>query len=140
MRPIVTAMNKPTKTTPHKSQPAPQSKVHTAVQQTSFSGPIPHPEILHGYDAIVPGAAERILTMAEDDAKHQRVIEMAALDAAKAEVRLGQWLGFIIGIAALGTSLTAIFLGAEVVAGIIGGTTVVGLVSAFIFGRIKQKS
>ena len=93
---------------------------------------------MQGYNAIIPGAAERILTMAEDDAKHQRAIEMAALNAAKFEVRLGQWLGFIIGIAALGTSLTAIFLGAEVVAGIIGGTTVVGLVSAFIFGRIKQ--
>ena len=131
-------MNKPTKNIQHKPSLPPQSQVRTAVQQTSFSGPIPHPEIMQGYNAIIPGAAERILTMAEDDAKHQRAIEMAALNAAKSEVRLGQWLGFIIGIAALGTSLTAIFLGAEVVAGIIGGTTVVGLVSAFIFGRIKQ--
>ncbi len=130
-------MNKPTKTTPHKPQTTHQSKV--AVQQTSFSGPIPHPDTLHGYDLIIPGAAERILAMAEADAKHQREIEMAALNAAKSEVRLGQWLGFIIGLAALGTSLTAIILDAEVVAGIIGGTTVVGLVSAFIFGRIKQK-
>ena len=133
-------MNKPTKPALHKSQPAPQHKVqHTSVQQSSFSGPIPHPEILQGYNAIIPGAAERILSMAEDDAKHQRAIEMAALDAAKSEARLGQWLGFIIGIAALGTSLTATFLGAEVVAGIIGGTTVIGLVSAFIIGRIKQR-
>ena len=65
---------------------------------------------MQSYNAIILGAAERILTMAEDDAKHQRAIEMAALNAAKFEVRLGQWLGFIIGIAALGTSLTAIFL------------------------------
>ena len=45
---------------------------------------------VEGYDPIVPGAAERILAMAEADAKHQREIELAALQAADHEVRRGQ--------------------------------------------------
>ena len=34
---------------------------------------------MQSYNAIIIGAAERILTMAEDDAKHQRAIEMPLL-------------------------------------------------------------
>ena len=41
------------------------TKIEITAQQTSFSGPIPHPETLKGYNEIVPGAAERILAMAE---------------------------------------------------------------------------
>jgi len=43
-----------------------------------FSGPLPHPEILNRYDQIITGAAERILIMAEEDARHQRDIEKTA--------------------------------------------------------------
>ena len=114
------------------------TKTEITAQQTSFSGPIPHPETLKGYNEIVPGAAERILAMAEDDAKHLREMEAAALNTARAEARLGQWLGFGIGIAALGTSLAALFLGSPWVAGILGGATVVGLVSVFVVGRVRK--
>lgn len=34
-------------------------------EQHVYSGPLPEPEALAKYDQIVPGAAERILTMAE---------------------------------------------------------------------------
>jgi uncharacterized membrane protein len=33
-----------------------------------FSGPIPPPDALEKYDRIIPGAAERILSMAENEA------------------------------------------------------------------------
>ena len=114
------------------------SVTETTLQQTTFRGPIPHPDLLKGYNEIVPGAAERILAMAEDDAAHQRSMEVAALEAAKSEARLGQWLGFFIGMAALGTSLVALFLGSPWVASILGGTTVIGLVSVFVVGRLRK--
>lgn len=41
-------------------------------QSASFSGPIPPPAILHQYDAVIPGAAERILKMAEEQSKHRQ--------------------------------------------------------------------
>jgi len=76
--------------------------------------------------------------MAEADARHQREIEMAALQAAEKEVRRGQLFGFSLGLTALIASVLALYLGSETVASIIGGTTVVGLVSAFIIGRTKK--
>lgn len=101
---------------------------------------MPPPALLEGYERLVPGAAERILVMAESDSRHQQQIEFAALRAAEAEVKRGQIFAFIIGLVALGASIGALALGSPVVAGVIGGTTVVGLVSAFIIGHVSAKA
>jgi len=108
------------------------------IQQQTFAGPMPPPANLQGYEAIVPGAAERILAMAEADTKHQHSIEFAALAAAECEVKRGQWFGFGIGAMALICSIVALLLGSPTVAAIIGGSTVVGLVSVFIIGRVVK--
>lgn len=101
-----------------------------------FSGPIPSPDILERYNAIVPDAAERILKMAESDASHQREIELTALNTQRRERRLGQIFGFTIGVVALSVSALALVKGSAVAASVIGGTTVVGLVAVFVTGRI----
>lgn len=139
---------------PHQKQKSPKNAVSAAAgevsaaagggqvtrqfQQQTFAGPMPPPAILQGYEAIVPGAAERILAMAEADTKHQHAIEFAALAAAEGEVKRGQWFGFGIGALALICSIVALLLGSSTVAAIIGGSTVVGLVSVFIIGRVVK--
>ncbi|MBF0336916.1 MAG: DUF2335 domain-containing protein [Nitrospirae bacterium] len=35
------------------------------------SGPLPAPKTLEGYESILPGSAERILAMAENNLKHK---------------------------------------------------------------------
>ncbi len=80
-------------------------------QQSTFSGPMPPPSVLEGYERLVHGAAERILAMAESDAKHQQEIEFAALRAAEAEIKRGQLFGFVIGLTALGASMLALAMG-----------------------------
>ena len=123
---------------PQPSDPPNATQMRASLQQVSFSGPLPPPEILRGYETLIAGAAERILVIAEEDAKHQRAIEMAALQAARAESRMGQIFGLIIGVAALGTTVAALMLGSPTVAALIGGGTVVGLVSVFILGRARR--
>jgi len=44
-----------------------QSTKETQIIEQSFSGPLPTPAILEQYDHLLPGAAERILSMAEND-------------------------------------------------------------------------
>jgi hypothetical protein len=64
-------------------------------QQTTvqFSGPLPGPQTLQGYEQILPGAAERIMALAErqaahrmqtgsDDAAHRARLESKISDAA----------------------------------------------------------
>jgi uncharacterized membrane protein len=99
---------------------------------------MPHPAVLEGYDRVVPGAAERILAMAEADAHHQRAQEQAALRAMEQETRRGQFFGLLIGLSALAAAVMTAYLGHPTVAGVIGGTTVVGLVSVFIIGHVVK--
>ena len=132
-------MSKPPQNDP--SKPPAKREANSAVATAEFfAGPLPSPDILARYEQIIPGAAERILAIAEADVKHQREIEFAALHAEESSVRRGQWLGFVVALFALTTSIVALYLGSPWVAGIIGGTTVVGLVSAFVIGRIESSS
>ena len=41
------------------------------------SGPLPTPETLAGYEALLPGAADRVFAMVERDMDHQHATETA---------------------------------------------------------------
>lgn len=51
---------------------SPADNVQHVQLQHHYSGPLPHPETLAKYDQIVPGAAERIITMAEKNGASTR--------------------------------------------------------------------
>ncbi len=108
------------------------------IQATQYSGPVPPPEVLQGFEQIVPGAAERILAMAEENGKHQREMEKNALAAASRTVIIGQIFGLIIAILAFTTCIIALYLGSENTAMIIGGVTITGLVAVFVTGRLRK--
>ncbi|MDE6052372.1 MAG: DUF2335 domain-containing protein [Lachnospiraceae bacterium] len=42
---------------------------------SEFSGPLPPPNIIKGYEDILPGSAERILAMAEKQSEHRQFME-----------------------------------------------------------------
>lgn len=44
-----------------------------AIEQ--HSGPIPHPDIIKQYEEILPGAADRIISMAENQSSHRQAME-----------------------------------------------------------------
>ncbi len=110
-------------------------KVEAVSVQTAYSGPIPPAQELGNYNAIVPGAAERILLMAEKNQQHQIDIETLALNSARKDVRRGQIFALIITVSAFSTSIAAMIMGFPFVASVIGSTTVVSLAIAFIKGR-----
>lgn len=106
------------------SVPVASQKRPTLVHQSeSFEGPVPHPSILEKYDAIVPGAANRILEMAEKESRHRQIIEFQANEAnIKAQEQqiliagkqqkyafysdaIGKTLGFLTTFLALGGSI-----------------------------------
>lgn len=60
----------------------------TRVEALAMQGPLPPPDILSGYDAIVPGAAERILAMAEKQNDHRIEMEQGLLS----QPGVGRWL------------------------------------------------
>lgn len=56
-------------------------------QSTAHAGPLPAPETLAAYDALLPGLADRIVTLAEGYAKHVTTHEANMLAAAKERMR-----------------------------------------------------
>ena len=122
---------------PKSGPPDPSGRVITQVlhEEHRISGPLPTPDILLGYDEVLPGAAERIMRMAEKEQASAREVEGIAVRAATADNRRGQIFGFLVALAAFGTASFLGYLGHEIAAAIVGGGTVVALVTVFVTGR-----
>ena len=59
-----------------------QPVVHLKTEMVEeYSGLIPHPRIVEGYENLCPGAADRILKMAEDELEHKRELEKKDQDS-----------------------------------------------------------
>ena len=73
----------------------------TQVAQAHFAGPLPLPEHLSEYERISPGAAERIIRMAELQADHRRATESKVVDSGIRSASRGQIFAFVIGMTAV---------------------------------------
>lgn len=87
----------------------------TSVVAASYEGPLPHPQILRQYDDLLPGLANRIVKMVEEEGIHRRGIEKIEqqhahdmdkryLNSIVGTERWGQIFGFLIGIAGLASA------------------------------------
>ncbi len=108
--------------------------VHQQSQSVSFSGPLPPPEILQKFNEVVPGAAERIIKMAEEQSVHRRALEKKVIDSDIARSKYGQILGFVIAIAGLVVAALIAIYGNAIAGGAIGVSTLVSLVGVFMYG------
>lgn len=116
-----------------------QRVLSVLIAKTSFSGPVPPPALLQGYNDVLENGAERIVTMAEKQSMHRMQLEDHAVKEGLKQSRLGQTFGFIIGLVVLVLATLLAYLGHDVVAGIFGGSTIVGLVAVFVIGKIPGK-
>lgn len=117
----------------------PQQQVIAVSHQEHFSGPLPPPFVLQKYNDVVPGAAERILMMAEQQSKHRMELEKKVIESDIQKSNLGQRFAFVIVVLGL---LIAAYLGVnghEVAAAAIGGGGLVSLAGIFISSRIEKK-
>jgi uncharacterized membrane protein len=116
-------------------------------EQFSFQGPIPHPSVLDGYEKVMAGTAERIISLAESETKHRHKMEEDILSAEvlghkceAREVLIGQIFGFIITLSTIFGGVYAAVNDAQWTGAIIGASGVTGLASVFIMGRKNPKS
>jgi len=123
----------------------PESKKRTIVNlfgsiRESFSGPIPPPKILKGYNEAVKDGAERVVAMAEKQLNHRIQLEDYAIKEELKQSKIGQIFGFILGFVGLLSASILALLGHETTAGIFGTTTIIGLVTVFVLGgKSSQK-
>ena len=111
-----------------------------------WSGPLPPPDALAKYEATTPGAAERILSMAEREMeqRHRYENEMLRQDDDRLQKRcrldvLSMWLGFVCVLVLSALIGFAIYKGADSVA--IG--TAIGAIAAvaglFTYSKLTKE-
>jgi len=109
--------------------------VLSIVHQESFSGPLPHPKHLAEYNQILPGAADRIIAMAEKEQAHRHSWEVKSLRYDFSYSLLGIILGFVIALALLILAYVSSQAGHQNVALTFLAASTVGMVASFIKGR-----
>lgn len=110
-----------------------------AARSESFSGPLPHPDLLMKYEEAFPGAAQRIFKIAEDEQAHRIKYDNDMLHGALVQSKRGQWMGFTLCVLFGGLSLAMAYLGYPVLAGILGGGTIVSLAVVFVLNREPKR-
>ncbi len=115
-----------------------QKMIASVILARSFSGPIPPPHILKGYEDVLPGSADRILRMAEEQSKHRQSLENQVIPEQLAQSRRGQYFGFSLALICLVSSSVLAFYGMTVVASILASTTIGAVVYTFVLGKKYQ--
>jgi uncharacterized membrane protein len=120
-----------------------KQKVPTHVEirrsESSYSSPIPPPELLNHYNEIIPDGANRILKMAEEQSQHRQSLERYVLKHDSIRAYVGQASALIIGLSGLGIGGFLVYSGHDVAGATVAGSTLVSLVTAFLTGTKSKR-
>lgn len=100
-----------------------------------YSGPIPQAEELEHYENVLPGLADRIVSMAEKQAKHRRRLETVDVVFEHLHVTIGQLSALIVAIFFGWVAWDLGRDGRELLAAFVGAVDLAALVSVFIYAR-----
>lgn len=104
-------------------------------QIQSFSGPIPPPNVLQGYEDVLKGSAERILSMAEKQSNHRIEMESTVVKRGLNQKSWGVAIGGIALFVILGMVTGFALLGLLWLAGILATTTLLIVLCVFVLGK-----
>ena len=136
---LIKRQNSTTSTEPSEQNSPSGNVVKLASYQEIHEGPLPHPAILAGFDKVVPGSAERIIKMAEEQAKHRQDLEKIVIGGGNRDSLLGIICGFVISLFLIWVSREAILGGHAIEGTILGGTGIASLVGVFIYGTRSRR-
>ena len=103
-----------------------EAQVQAIHQVEISSGPLPHPQLFQAYDVTLPGAAERILRMAETEQQHRHDEQSVRTRSDIALESRGQWMAFLAVMAGMIGGIALIALGKSIE----GSVAVISAVSA----------
>lgn len=111
-------------------------------RQLEFTGPLPPPSVLAGYEAALPGLADRIVKMAEATLaqSHSNQTEQLRLVRTNLEIRHAQQSkissrGFILAMSCVVVGAFAIWMGAPLGGLALIFSAIAALLGAFMYGR-----
>lgn len=133
---------------PQKSPNKPQQpqQVFYAAEQSFHLGPLPPPDELIKYNQAHPGAADRVIKMAELEQAHRHECDKTALQGELEERKTliktsqqGQWLAALVALVLILCGTYTISNSHDWAGATIITTCLVGLVTSFIVGKNRGK-
>jgi uncharacterized membrane protein len=134
-----------------KNQPVPASPANEAqqgqIQQaliqrmsaTITSGPLPAPEVLADYDAVVPGAAKIIISQFTKQSDHRMGLESTALKWEIIRANAGLIMGGIVALAFLGVAAFLIYNDHDWAGAALGTVDLASIAAIFVIGTSGQR-
>ena len=101
----------------------------------SFNGPLPAPEDFQQYEQVLPGAADRILSMAEKQLSHRTDLEKEIVAKNFRQSSTGQYIGASLALLCIAVAFWLGMNGHDWLAGIIASTTVIGIITVFVLNQ-----
>lgn len=112
-----------------KLEPEQRDAVITTMEM--HHGPIPHPQILQGYENLYTGAAQKIIDNGVDESSHRRKFEIRNLKHFAYRFYFKNVIAFIVGMSVLVGSFYLIINDHQIVGSIFGGFTALSMIGSF---------
>lgn len=103
------------------------------LQVEHYSGIIPHPNIVGRWERIMPGSAERILSLSEKHQEHRMEIERTMFDVFVKREQLGMWFYFVIALVMIVGGVVIILSGYSTVGLVALAAPVATLAGSFLY-------
>lgn len=117
-----------------------EAALKTVITQVShFSGPLPHPDILMKYNEVAPGAADRIIAMAENQADHRQFLEKTVVTNGVRDSKRGQIFAFMLALVAFVCGFVLLLYDKQVAGFSVLIGSVGSLVVVFVYGKKSEK-
>lgn len=100
-----------------------------------FNGPLPHPEIFERYEETLPGAADRIIRMAEKQSLHRQQLELKVICSNIDNEKRGMYLAFSITMIFVIGGFCLILLNKNIA----GYTALISTFGFHIYNYLSQK-
>jgi uncharacterized membrane protein len=116
----------------------PPTVVHQ--EETIISGPLPSPEIIAGYEKVLPGAADRIIRMAENEQSNRfKYLNRVTMFQAGLTL-IGQLFAFAVVLISVIEGVALIKAGKSPYGVSVIITSLVALIGAFAYGTYRGQS
>ena len=100
--------------------------------------PLPSPAVLMDYDLAVPGTADRIVSLLEQEVLHQRAIEMKKVEAEIARARTKELFRSITSLVAVVAGFMLLWYGKNLEGAIAFIITFAELVGTSVAGKVRR--
>ncbi|HET7699396.1 MAG TPA: DUF2335 domain-containing protein [Candidatus Limnocylindria bacterium] len=126
---------------PETTSPPPEQILELVAKLSAarYRGPLPPPEILQGYDQLVPGSAKRIFDIFERQADHRMSLEQKVVGSDIQRSWAGLAAGTVITLAIVWLAAQLVENGNTLAAAALAALDISSLAGVFVYGTRERR-